>query len=145
MDWPTFIRRYVWDEQKTPYLVRGRALTPAQARHELFAYAFLVGVGAGLAVALWAGGVPGPLGAPLAGPYAASVAAAAIALGTTRHPAAAMYCATAPVVLGVGVLAAALRLGVGGLETVGLLVFSGLWLRYALRTVTVARRARADG
>jgi hypothetical protein len=143
VDWPAFVRKYVWDEQKTPYLVRASGLTPAQARHELFAYGFLLGTGAGLVVALWAGGTPGALGLPLVGPYAASVAVAAIALGATRHPAAAMYCATAPVVLGVGALAVDIRPGIGTGETLLLVLFAGLWFRYALRSVTAARRARA--
>ena len=38
MDWHNFIKKYVWDENKTPYLTRVEKLTQEQARNEAFIY-----------------------------------------------------------------------------------------------------------
>lgn len=139
MGWPDFVRRYVWDPERTPYLVRPERLTARQARSELFAYAFLLAVVAAVAVVLALGGRAGPLGEPLA-LYAASVAAAAVALGATGRPGAAAWCATAPLVVAAAALVGVLRPEMGAGERVVLGAAGLLWLGYAARVVRIARR-----
>ena len=42
MDWHSYIKKYVWDDNKTPYFVPVKKLTKSQADHELFAYTFFI-------------------------------------------------------------------------------------------------------
>jgi hypothetical protein len=144
VSWPDLVRKYVWDAEKTPYLVPADHLTPRQIRNELFAYAFLLAVLAALVLALTLAGDPrqGRAASPAGAVYASTLLAAAIALGATGHPAAAYYCATAPVVTGLGAVLGLLRPGMTGAEMVGLAILSVLWLGYAVRVVRIALRLR---
>ena len=144
MDWPSLVRKYVWDEEKTPYLVRSDRLTPGQVRSELFVYALLLAILASvvLVVALAGAGSVGPLASPGVAPYAFTILAGAIVLGVSGHPAAAGYCATAPLAVGLGSGLGVLRPGMAAGEALVLLAFSVLWLGYAARTVRIARRLR---
>jgi hypothetical protein len=98
LDWPGLVKRYVWDDDRTPYFARAGRLTPAQARSELFIYAFLLAVLSSLVTVIAAVGEgrAGVLGSPAIAVYAVTVLVAAILLGVTGHPLAAGYCATAP-------------------------------------------------
>ena len=147
MDWPGLVRKYVWDPDRTPYFVRADRLSAAQARSELFTYAFLL-ICLSLGVMLISGfglgsSRPGALGSPAAALYALTVAVAAAAVSLRTHPLAALYCATAPVALLLGVLFDAIRPGMGTGEQRLLALFSALWLLYAVRVVRIARGARA--
>jgi len=142
VDWPGLVRKYVWDQERTPYLVRSDRLTPGQARSELFAYAFLLGILASVVIvlALAGGERVGALASPAVALYAVTILLGAIALGATGHPTAALYCATAPLALWLGALLGALRPGMPGGERVVLALVSALWLGYAVRVVRIARR-----
>ena len=142
MDWPGLVKRYVWDDDRTPYFARAGRLTPTQARSELFIYAFLLAVLSSLVTVIAAVGEgrAGVLGSPAIAVYAATVLVAAILLGVTGHPLAAGYCATAPVAVGLAALAGVLRPGMMAGEQVVLTGLSLLWLGYAARVVRIARR-----
>jgi hypothetical protein len=138
LSWIDFVRRYVWHEERTPYLVRPDRLSRSQARSELFAYAFLLttlsSAVAAISVQVWAR----PMG-PVVAVYAGSLAAAALALGMTWHPAAARYCLTAPLLLALAALTGLARPGMGQGERLVLGAVAGLWLAYALRVVRISR------
>jgi SNF family Na+-dependent transporter len=88
LDWEKLVKRYVWHDERTPYFTRVARLTRRQAHYEIFAYALFMGVLFGvISIATL------PTWISL---YAFSVCCAAILLGTTRHPAAALWCALAP-------------------------------------------------
>ena len=88
LDWEKLVKRYVWHDERTPYFTRVARLTRRQVHYELFAYALFMGVLFGvISIATL------PTWISL---YAFSVCCAAILLGTTRHPAAALWCALAP-------------------------------------------------
>lgn len=146
MGWPDLVRKYVWDEEKTPYLVPADRLTPAQARSELRAYALLLGILGAAVALLGASGSPraGGLGALGVALYGLSLAAAAVVLARRRHRWAARYCATAPVAVLAGALAGALRPDMTPGERLALALFGALWLRYAVRVVRITRGPRAD-
>jgi hypothetical protein len=144
VDWPRLVRKYVWDEERTPYLVASDRLTPKQIRSELFVYAFMLAILASV-VALLAAvgegiGMAGP--APFVAAYAFTIAVAAMVVGITGHPAAAAYCATAPVAVGLAAAARVLRPGMVTAEAIVIGALSLLWLAYALRAVRVARALR---
>ena len=147
LDWPGLVRKYVWDADRTPYFVGADRLTVSQARSELFTYAFLL-ICLALGVTVIAGfglgsSRAGALGSPAAALYAVTLAAAAAVLSLRTHPLAALYCATAPVALLLGVLLDGIRPGMGAGEQRLLALFSALWLLYAVRVVRIARRSQA--
>lgn len=96
MSWPDFIRKYLWSDEKTPYLVPPAKLSRSQAESELFVFAVLMAAFcfvAGLAALLGADGVAGSAAVSA---YSFALCSSAIALGATRHRFAALICATAP-------------------------------------------------
>jgi hypothetical protein len=159
MGWYDHIKKYVWDDNTTPYFVSVNKLTRPQAQKELFAYTlFLVILFGILALAALAGTANqeahpsvgmGLIGVqrehqsfPVAF-YAFTVFCAAIWLGTTKHPHAAIYCGIAPVATLLYILADGLRPGLSARDKVFFIVFTVLWAWYALRVVAIAR-AYAD-
>ena len=44
MNWENFVKRYVWDDQRTPYLVRVSKITRRQADYEIYLYAVFLGL-----------------------------------------------------------------------------------------------------
>lgn len=141
MDWPGLVRRYVWHEERTPYLVRAERLTPGQARSELFVYGLLLATLAAVVAVVSAldraGG--GALASPGVALYAVTLALGAIALGASGHSLAAWFCATAPLVMELGILGG-WRPGLSGNERITLLTVGALWLGYAFRVIRIARR-----
>lgn len=144
MDWPGFVRRYVWDEQRTPYLVRSDRLSPTQARSELFAYGFLLAILAAVvaAVSLMGAARVGVVGSSVVAAYALAILVGAIVTGASGRPGAAVVCATAPAVMAAAALLGLLRPGMAGAERLLLGAFGVAWLVYAARIVRITRRLR---
>ena len=139
LDWEKLVKRYVWNDERTPYFTRVARLSRQQAHYELFSYSVLVGVlCAVVAVAALSSGLPHAEAVSL---YAFTVCCAAILLAATRHPWAALWSAGAP-------LAALVYFAVwefpANLESPGkVLIVAAMaaWLVYARRVVAVARAA----
>lgn len=141
-EWEKQFKRYIIDDEKTPYFTAVARLNRRQARYELFAYCLLTGVlYAMVGLASLSSGLPhgDAVGVPL---YAFSLLAGSVALGLTRHPYAAAFCATGPV-------AALLYLWQFGFhpetaagDKVLIVVLLLLWLRYNFRVVAIARAFR---
>lgn len=96
LDWEKLFKRYVWHDERTPYLTRVANLTRVQAHYEIFGYSLFMGVLSGvLAVVTLSPTLPhgGTAFVPV---YAFTVCCAALILGFTRHPWAAIWCALAP-------------------------------------------------
>lgn len=139
MDWEALFRRYLWNETKTPYFVGASRLTRTQARYELFTYTLFLGVlFAVLAVAALSPRLPHG-DATIVPIYAFTVTCAAVLLALTRHPAAALYCASAPVAALAYLAAFGFHPNLGTLDKVVLVLVVLGWLAYAARTVTIAR------
>ena len=145
MGWYEYVKRYVWDDRTTPYLVRVPQLSQPQADRELFVYAtfltllFSAGTIAALVLAK-SQNVPLYYGAAL---HAASVVWCAIYLGFSKRPAAAVYLVSAPAVALAGFASGQLNPHLRPVETVLLSAFALLWLVYSLRVVAIARAYRA--
>ena len=139
MDWESLFKRYVWSDVKTPYLVPVGRLSREQARYELFFYALFVGVLFGVVAVMALSGRLPHGGAQAVSLYAFSVVCAAVLLGATRHPWAALWCSSAPV----GALAYFALYGfhpnLGLPDKVLLVVLMLLWLVYVRRVVAIAR------
>jgi hypothetical protein len=139
LDWENLVKRYVWDDTRTPYFTRVARLNRVQACYELHAYSIFVGVlFAVVAVVSLSNRLPHGSSAivPI---YAFTVVCAALVLGMTRHYYAALYCAAAPL----GALAYFAFYGFHpGLEApdrVVLVVAVVAWLAYGVRVAAIAR------
>ena len=139
MDWDKLLKRYVWNEAKTPYFIAVRRLTRSQARHELFVYTLFLGVLFAV-LAILALSPKYPHGQSALVPiYAFSVVCAAIVLGINKHHFAALYCASAPIA-GLAYFAVfGFHQGMGVFDKVLLVGVMLVWLRYCVRTIAIAR------
>lgn len=139
LDWESLVRRYVYNPAKTPYLTRVSRLNRGQARSELFVYTLLLAVLTGaIGVAALSPALPhgGAIGVPI---YAFAVTLAAIALGLTRHVAAAAFCATAPVAALLYLMLFGFQPGLGTGDRILVVVIVLLWLRYSWRVLRIAK------
>jgi hypothetical protein len=139
LDWERLVKRYVWHDERTPYFTRVANLTRLQARYELFAYALFVAV-LFAALAIFSLSPELPHGdAQVVSIYAFSVLCAAVLLGLTRHPYAALYCAGAPLAALAYFAAFGFHPGLGALEHAVLIAAIVAWFAYSLRVVAIAR------
>lgn len=139
MDLDKYFKKYVWDDERTPYLVPVARLSRRQASYELHFYALFVGVLCAI-ISLAALSSKLPHGnSVIVSLYAFSVVCAAILLGMSRHPWAAFWCATPPLA-GLGYFAAyGFHPNLGTQEKVLLVVAMIAWLVYSRRLLAVAR------
>lgn len=139
MDWERFIKRYVWDDQKTPYLVPVSRLTRYQADHELLAFnVFMVLLFAVAAVLSLNETLP--YGKSYAvSLFSLSIAGCALLFGVTKHVLAACYFTAAPLgVLGY-LLFRGFPPGTASVDKIFMVVIALLLLRYILRVVNIAK------
>jgi len=137
--WERLVKRYVWNGERTPYFTRVANLSRRQAHYELFGYALLVGVlGAVLSVASLSAELP-HADAEGVSLYAFSVCCAAVLLGATRHPWAALWCAGAPLALLAYFAVWGFHPALESADKVLLVAIVVAWLLYSGRTVAVAR------
>ena len=130
--WESWIKRYVWDDERTPYLVAPERMTKRQADYEIFAYSVFLSCLFFIAALASASSTPVTL-------YTLSVLASAVILGFTKHASAAAYSATAPI-------AAALYLALGGfpgdlgmLDYIVITALIVLWAAYSFRVISIAK------
>jgi hypothetical protein len=138
-EWEKLVKRYVWNAERTPYFTRVANLSLRQAHYELFGYAFLVGVlGGVLSVASLSAELPHADGKGVS-LYAFSVCCAAVLLGATRHPWAALWCAGAPLALLAYFAVWGFHPALESAEKALLVAIVAAWLLYSRRVVAVAR------
>jgi hypothetical protein len=131
LDWEKLVRRYVWHDERTPYFTRVANLTRRQAHYELFAYAVFMGVLSGvIAVAAPSNWVS---------LYGFSVCCAALLLGMTRNPWAAIWCACAPLAALAWFALEGFPPGLETAENTLVVVAALAGLAYSRRVVAVAR------
>jgi hypothetical protein len=139
LDWENLFKRYIIDDEKTPYFTAVSRLTRRQARYELFAYCLLTGVIyaiAGLASLSTTLPHGGAIGVSL---YAFSLVFAVLLLGFARNRQAAAYCATAPIGAMLYFLWFGFHPDAATGDKVLIAVILLLWLRYNLRVLGIAR------
>lgn len=137
--WDRFLKRYVWDDETTPYLVPAARLTRRQADSEFKAYAiflgFLFGVAAVITLSASAPGGRSP-GMSL---FSFTIVCGAVLLATTRHPWAALYVGAAPVGTLLWLYVFAEHPKLSPVDDLVIVVFALLWIRYGLRIVAISR------
>lgn len=139
LDWYKYIRRYFWDDETTPYLVPVSKLHRKQADSEIFAYSlFLSILFAAICIFSLTGAAPygKSFGAAL---FAFIVLCGGFVLGMTKHPYAAFITGLAPVGAWAYLFSMDLRADLHWGDQLFVVVFSLIWLRYALRVVNLAQ------
>jgi hypothetical protein len=138
MQWDKYLKRYTWDDTRTPYLVPVHRLSRTQAEYETFAYAFFLMVLFGvIGVAAYVGRVPQGKSVLLAS-YAFSVLGAAVLFGLTKHLYAALYCAAVPVVALLYFFFQGFPPKLALIDELVLLIFLAMCLRYSRRIIAIS-------
>jgi hypothetical protein len=139
MNWENFVKRYVWDDERTPYFVRVGKITRRQADYEIYAYAIFLGVLFGvIMLAALAGALPQGRSQAVAA-YGFSMVCGAILFGATKHLWPALYCSAAPLAALFYLLTGGFPPRLGTVDRVVLVVFALIWLRYSMRIVGLAK------
>ena len=139
LNWEKLFKRYVWHDERTPYLTRVANLTRLQAHYELFGYSLLMAVlFAALSVVSLSSALPHG-DAPGVSIYAFTVCCAAVLLGAARHPWAAMWCAGAPLAMLAYFAFWGFHPGHEFADKAILVAGAIAWLLYSRRVVAVAR------
>jgi hypothetical protein len=139
LDWEKLFKRYILDDDKTPYFTAVARLNRRQARYELFAYCLLTGaIYLVVGVASLSKGLPhgGAAGVPI---YAFTLLWATILLVMLKHTYAAAYCATGPVAALLYFLLFGFHPNIGTGDKVILVVVLLIWMRYNVRILAIAR------
>ena len=118
------IKKYIWDDERTPYLVPVARMTRRQANYELHAYTMFVGVLFAIVSGSALLSQDPQIKSDAVAVYGFTVVCATVILGSTKAVQAGWYCAAAPLV---------------AIDHVALIIFALVWLRYSLRVVAIAR------
>ena len=139
MNWENFVKRYVWDDERTPYFVGVGKLTRQQADHEIYIYAIFLGVLFGvLTIVALAGGLPQGRSQAVA-LYGFTMVCSTILLGATKHVWTALYCSAAPVAVLFHLFTSGFPPRLGTIDRLALILFALVWLRYSMRIVGLAK------
>jgi hypothetical protein len=134
-----YFRKYVWDDERTPYRVPVSRLTRRQAEYEILYYAVLTGVLFGL-ISLASLSDRLPHGnATIVSLYAFTQVCAALVLGATRSAWAALYSAGAPIAALLYFVLYGFHPNLGTADKTLLIAAVVLWLWYCGRLISVAR------
>jgi hypothetical protein len=134
-----FFRKYVWDDERTPYLVSVARLTRRQVAYELRFYAVITGVLFGLiSIASLSSALPhgDARGVSL---FAFTQVCASLLLGATHSVWAALYCASAPLAALAYFALFGFHPSLGGADKTLLVAAMVLWAVYSGRLLAIAR------
>ena len=143
MDMDEFFRKYVWDDQRTPYFVPVARMTRRQIEYELLFYAVITGVLFALvAVAALSNQLPhgDARGVSL---YAFTQVCAALLLGASNGFWPALYCASAPLGALLYFALFGFHASLGTVDKTLLVAAMLLWIWYCRRLLAIARAYRS--
>ena len=140
LDWEKLFKRYVWDEEKTPYFTAVGRLTRSQADSEIRIYSIFLGIL--FTVVALASTVEGsPYGRSIdTAFYGFSVVCASVILAFAKYYPAAIYCAATPAVALVFLFVRGFSPTLVLLDHVVILTVLLLLLRYSFRVLAIVRR-----
>ena len=147
MEWDKFLKRYVWDDDTTPYLIPVARLTRRQSRSEIKAYViFLVCLFATVALITLSSKAPAGRSAGMS-LFSFTMVCAAFLLLLTRHPLSAAYTAFGPIACVLYFWLNSHKLALGDIDYLVIVAIAGCWLRYCLRLyrITVHYDAQPEG
>lgn len=138
MSWEKFIKRYIWDDERTPYLVATAKLTRRQADYEIFAYTLFIGILYGL-VALVALSPAAGGRSELIALYAFSTVCAALIFSIMKSQTAGAWCALSSVAGAIIYAATGFGGALGWIDHALIVAFLAIWLRYSVRIWQIAQ------
>lgn len=140
MDFEKYLKRYVWDHDKTPYLISAARLNRRQAEYEILAYAILVGFFFGL-LSIFTLTSQAPMGRSVgASFYCLTVVLGCVLLAATRHTYAAIYCALAPAAIVIYLMLNGFPPKLASVDQMVVSAVIVAWGIYAFRLVAVVKR-----
>ena len=139
--WEKYVRKYVWDDDKTPYFIAASKLKQDQANKELFLFCFFLATPAALIVAAYANALyeEGVAGNLTVGLYSASILVCAAFLHIRKSVTAALYAISAPIVVLLHFAINGFPSRLHAVEQIGMIIIVLLWLRYTFRVVAIAK------
>jgi hypothetical protein len=138
MSWEKYFKRYIWDDERTPYLVPVGRLSRSQADYEIFAYTVFLGILYALVAIVALSPAAGGRSEGIA-LYAFSVVCAAIVFAFMKGTAAGVWCAASSLVGAVIYLVTGFGGNLGWIDHALIVGFLVLWVRYSLRVWQIAR------
>ena len=139
MSWDKYLKKYVWDDDKTPYLVRVANMNQVQAGYEILAYTiFLAILFAVISLASLSDDAPHgrSIGVSI---YAISIVFGAVTFGATKDYIAILYCSTAPPAVLFYLVVYGFPPNLHLFDKILIVAFTLVLLRYAFRLVAIAR------
>ena len=137
--WHDFLKRYVWDDETTPYFTSAAKLSRSQADNELFFFALMATVLFGVATFASVTG-HAPYGVSRAAAvYCFTIVAASVLVGTIKNSYAALYATAAPAVILLALFFFGFPANMPLIDELVLLVITLALLRYMWRVVTICR------
>ncbi len=136
VNWEKLFKRYIWDDDRTPYFVPASRMTRKQADYEVFAYTVFLGILFSIVclAALSHGG-----GSDLIVLYGFTALVSTVILGVAKHIYAAYYCGAVPVVFLLYLLINGFPANLAPIDHFVLIVFALIWLRYSYRILGIAK------
>lgn len=134
-----FLKRYVWDDDKTPYFTAASKLNKRQANYESLAYAIFAGslfTAIGLISITGAGGQAREIGPAV---FSFTMICAAIVFGFTRHYLAALWLSSAPIAAIAYFVFYGFKPAWATIDQIVVLGFIGLWIVYSMRVVAIGK------
>jgi len=134
-----FVKKYVWDEEKTPYFRSVKRLTKSQADNEMMIYAAFLG-GIFVIMELISASTWSKSGDLLFGViafYSALIVAAAVVLWRRKDVRAGWITLTAPIATAANFLFDGMHGELGQADKFLLIAICLLWLRYAVRVISI--------
>ena len=135
-----FLKRYVWDDDKTPYFTPSHKLNRKQANYEAFAYALFISIlflAVSLASMTGAGDTERATGPAI---FGFTMICAAVVFGFTKNYYAALWLSVAPI----GALAYFFIYGFKPrwewIDQLVVMAFVIGWIFYSIRIVAIGRR-----
>ncbi|MDP6388799.1 MAG: hypothetical protein QF654_02760 [Alphaproteobacteria bacterium] len=139
--WEKYVKKYVWDDERTPYLVSVDKLKRRQADKEIFIFVVFLAIPftlillAAIAQMVKAGNYEYVFVAL----FAISILAAVVVLHATKSWPAALYCITAPLAILLYFVVNGFSAKQGMIDQIIILVVLLSWLRYTVRVIQIAR------
>ncbi|MGH6896265.1 MAG: hypothetical protein ACREJ5_06930 [Geminicoccaceae bacterium] len=134
-----YFKRYIWDDERTPYLVPVARMTRSQADYELHAYAMFVGILFGMVTGGALLSQDPQIKSDAVAIYGFTVVCGAIIFAFTKAVAAAWYCAVAPLAALLYFFLHGFHPNLSAIDHAFMIVFGVIWLRYSFRVVAIAR------
>ena len=135
-----FLKRYVWDDEKTPYFTPSSRLYRTQAHYEALAYSVFIGI-LFTAVALTA--MTGAAGQEReTGPviFGFTMICAAVIFGFTKNYFAALWLSSAPIAAIAYFVLYGFKPKWATIDQIVILGFVAVWILYSIRIVSIGRR-----